>query len=129
MTIMYKNVLTDHAYMGQRVYEHWLQEGELVKNLEIFLNEWKIIIEFHFHMMWKIMQITEDRIIQAEIHLASAFTALVDSIFHDLHSFWHPTQPHSVINCSYFFSGSWQPKFQRFCRWPPSSWSRRDGGE
>ena len=40
----------------------------------------KIIIEFRFRMMWRIMQITEDRIIQAEIHLASAFTASVDNI-------------------------------------------------
>ena len=38
----------------------------------------KIIIEFRFRMMWRIMQITEDRIIQAEIHLVSAFTASVD---------------------------------------------------
>ena len=40
----------------------------------------KIIIEFRFRVMWRIMQITEDRIIQAEIHLASAFTASVDNI-------------------------------------------------
>ena len=40
----------------------------------------KIIIEFRFRMMWRILQITEDRIIQAEIHLASAFTASVDNI-------------------------------------------------
>ena len=58
----------------------------------------KIIIEFRFRMMWRIMQITEDRIIQAEIHLASAFTASVDNIFRDLHNnSSRPTQPHSLI--------------------------------
>ena len=49
-------------------------------------------------MMWRIMQITEDRIIQAEIHLASAFTASVDYIFRHLHNnSSRPTQPHSLI--------------------------------
>ena len=49
-------------------------------------------------MMWRIMQITEDRIIQAEIHLASAFTASVDNIFRHLHNnSSRPTQPHSLI--------------------------------
>ena len=58
----------------------------------------KIIIEFRFRMMWRIMQITEDRIIQAEIHLASAFTASVDYIFRHLHNnSSRPTQSHSLI--------------------------------
>ena len=58
----------------------------------------KIIIEFRFRMMWRIMQITEDRIIQAEIHLASAFTASVDYISRHLHNnSSRPTQPHSLI--------------------------------
>ena len=88
----------DRADIGQSVNER-LREGELVKNLKVFLNERKkIIIEFRFRMMWRIMQITEDRIIQAEIHLASAFTASVDNIFRHLHNnSSRPTQPHSLI--------------------------------
>ena len=67
--------------------EESLGGDKLVKNLEKFWMTNKTIIEFGFRMTWRIMQISED----------VRLSALVDSILRDLHSFPHPTQPHSII--------------------------------
>ena len=60
--------------------EESLRRDELVKNLNN-------IIEFGFRMTWRIMQISED----------FRLSASVDNILRDLHSFSHPTKPHSII--------------------------------
>lgn len=58
------------------------------------------------------MQITEDRIIQAEIHPALAFTTSVVNIFRDLHNnSSRPTQPHSIIVLYDFFQDLGSPNF------------------
>ena len=58
------------------------------------------------------MQITEDRIIQAEIHLVSVFTESVGNIFRDLHNnSSRPTQPHSIIVLYDFFQDLGSPNF------------------
>ena len=56
---------------------------------------------------------TEDRIIQAEIHLASAFTASVGNILCDLrhNNSSHPTQPHSIVVLYDFIQDLGSPNF------------------
>ena len=63
-------ILKPYREIGQSLEES-LRGGKLVKDLEIFWMNNKIIIEFGFRMMWKIMQISENVIhprLKAEVH-------------------------------------------------------------
>ena len=88
---VYGRVVATPLEKGRRL-EGSLQGDNVVQNLETFWMNNKTIIEFGFHRMLRIMQISE--------YGPPRPLALEDNIFLDLHYSSHPTQRHSIIaNC------------------------------